>query len=53
MEKYRIRPATGMGFGLYSLGDHIPNPITGKHVSAEHYRVANLNEGGNSANDNL
>ncbi|WP_313802102.1 hypothetical protein [Cytobacillus sp.] len=28
MEQYRINPSEGMEFGLYSLGDHIPNPIT-------------------------
>lgn len=35
MEKYRIEPSTGMEFGLYSLGDQIPNPLTGECVSAE------------------
>lgn len=35
MEKYRIDPSKGMEFGLYSLGDHIPNPLTGKRVSAQ------------------
>ncbi|WP_060203845.1 LLM class flavin-dependent oxidoreductase [Sporosarcina koreensis] len=35
MEKYRIEPSKGMEFGLYSLGDHIPNPLTGERVSAE------------------
>lgn len=34
MEQYRINPSKGMEFGLYSLGDHIPNPITGERISA-------------------
>ncbi len=34
MEKYRIEPSKGMEFGLYSLGDHIPNPMTGERISA-------------------
>ncbi|OCT15444.1 luciferase [Paenibacillus pectinilyticus] len=35
MEKYRIDPSKGMEFGLYSLGDHIPNPTTGERISAK------------------
>ena len=35
MEKYRIDQSKGMEFGLYTLGDHIPNPHTGKRISAE------------------
>ncbi|MFC5588965.1 LLM class flavin-dependent oxidoreductase [Sporosarcina soli] len=35
MEKYRINPANGMEFGLYSLGDHIANPLTGERASAQ------------------
>lgn len=35
MEKYRIDQSKGIEFGLYSLGDHIPNPHTGKRISAE------------------
>ncbi|GLC89242.1 LLM class flavin-dependent oxidoreductase [Lysinibacillus piscis] len=35
MENYRIDPSKGMEFGLYSLGDHIPNPLTGERVSAQ------------------
>lgn len=33
MEKYRINPANGLEFGIYTLGDHIPNPHTGERVS--------------------
>ena len=29
MEKYRIDTNKGIEFGLYSIGDHLPNPLTG------------------------
>lgn len=32
MEKYRINRSKGMEFGLYSLGDHIMNPLTGDRI---------------------
>ncbi|MEG0475963.1 MAG: LLM class flavin-dependent oxidoreductase [Carnobacterium sp.] len=35
MEKYRINQSNGMEFGLYSLGDHIMNPLTGSQISAQ------------------
>ena len=35
MEQYRINASNGMEFGLYSLGDHIPNPLTGKLISPQ------------------
>ena len=35
MEKYRIDPSKGLEFGVYTLGDHIPNPNTGKRISAK------------------
>ncbi|GGK04572.1 luciferase [Lentibacillus kapialis] len=35
MEKYRIDPNKGMEFGLYTLGDHIPNPLTGDRISSQ------------------
>ncbi|RDW15895.1 LLM class flavin-dependent oxidoreductase [Oceanobacillus chungangensis] len=35
MEKYRIDQRKGLEFGIYSLGDHIPDPNTGKRISAE------------------
>ncbi|PLR95534.1 LLM class flavin-dependent oxidoreductase [Bacillus sp. T33-2] len=35
MEKYRIDPGKGLEFGLYTLGDHIPDPHTGKRISAQ------------------
>lgn len=35
LEKYRIDPSKGLEFGIYTLGDHLPNPHTGKRISAE------------------
>ncbi|MBW7455371.1 LLM class flavin-dependent oxidoreductase [Paenibacillus sepulcri] len=35
MEKFRIDPDKGIEFGLYSIGDHLPNPHTGSMISAE------------------
>lgn len=35
MEKYGIDQSKGIEFGLFSLGDHIPNPHTGERISAE------------------
>lgn len=35
MEKYRIDQTKGMEFGLYTLGDHMMNPLDGKKISAE------------------
>lgn len=35
MENYRIDQNKGIELGLFSLGDHIPNPHTGKRISAE------------------
>ncbi|RDW18341.1 LLM class flavin-dependent oxidoreductase [Oceanobacillus arenosus] len=35
MEKYRIDQRKGLEFGIYTLGDHIPDPNTGKRISAE------------------
>lgn len=34
MEKYRIKKDEGMEFGLYSLGDHILNPLNGERLSS-------------------
>ncbi len=34
MEKYRIDPSKGLEFGIYTLGDHLPNPLTGERISA-------------------
>lgn len=35
MEQYRIDPSKGMEFGLYTLGDHVMNPLNGQNISAE------------------
>lgn len=35
MEKYRIDESKGLEFGVFSLGDHLPNPLTGERISAE------------------
>lgn len=35
MEQYRIDQSKGIEFGLYSLGDHIPNPLTGEWISSQ------------------
>ncbi|WP_099156923.1 LLM class flavin-dependent oxidoreductase [Virgibacillus ndiopensis] len=35
MEKYRIDESKGLEFGIYTLGDHLPNPLTGERISAE------------------
>lgn len=35
MKQYRIDKNKGLEFGLYSIGDHIPNPLTGSRISAE------------------
>jgi len=35
MEKYRIDQSKGLEFGLYTLGDHIGDPLTGERISAE------------------
>ncbi|WP_088005720.1 LLM class flavin-dependent oxidoreductase [Indiicoccus explosivorum] len=33
MEKYRINPDKGLEFGIYTLGDHLPDPHTGERIS--------------------
>ncbi|WP_214629417.1 LLM class flavin-dependent oxidoreductase [Paenibacillus agaridevorans] len=35
MEQYRIDTKKGLEFGLYSIGDHVLNPVTGSQISAE------------------
>ncbi|WP_181347004.1 LLM class flavin-dependent oxidoreductase [Thalassobacillus sp. CUG 92003] len=34
MENYRIDQSKGMEFGIYTLGDHLPDPSTGERNSA-------------------
>ncbi|SES20687.1 Flavin-dependent oxidoreductase, luciferase family (includes alkanesulfonate monooxygenase SsuD and methylene tetrahydromethanopterin reductase) [Gracilibacillus ureilyticus] len=35
MKQFRINPENGLEFGLYTLGDHLPNPATGERISAK------------------
>ncbi len=35
MARYGIDPSKGLEFGIYTLGDHLPDPTTGKRISAE------------------
>jgi hypothetical protein len=35
VEKCRIDQSKGQELGLYTIGDHIPNPQTGERISAE------------------
>src|SRR5699024_10264037 len=35
MEQYRIHPENGLEFGLYTLGDHMPDPHSGQRISNE------------------
>ncbi|MET1014912.1 MAG: LLM class flavin-dependent oxidoreductase [Paenisporosarcina sp.] len=35
MGKYKIEQSKGLEFGVYTLGDHIPNPLTGTRISSE------------------
>ncbi|MCR8630601.1 LLM class flavin-dependent oxidoreductase [Paenibacillus radicis (ex Xue et al. 2023)] len=50
MEKYRIHPEKGLEFGLYSIGDHLPNPHTGTMISAEQ-RIQELIEASKLADE--
>lgn len=49
MEKFRIDKDKGLEFGIYTLGDHLPHPGTGKRISArerlkEIVKLAQLSE---------
>ncbi|WP_411953271.1 LLM class flavin-dependent oxidoreductase [Alkalibacillus sp. S2W] len=35
MKQYRINPNEGLEFGLYTLGDHLPDPHSGERISAQ------------------
>ncbi|KEK24127.1 LLM class flavin-dependent oxidoreductase [Bacillus gaemokensis] len=50
MEQYRIDTSKGIEFGLYSIGDHIPNPHTGSKISAEQ-RIQELIEASKLADE--
>ncbi|MDQ0089043.1 alkanesulfonate monooxygenase SsuD/methylene tetrahydromethanopterin reductase-like flavin-dependent oxidoreductase (luciferase family) [Paenibacillus anaericanus] len=50
MEQYRIDVNKGIEFGLYSIGDHLPNPHTGAMISAEQ-RIKELIEASKLADE--
>lgn len=50
MKQYRIDTSKGIEFGLYSIGDHIPNPHTGSKISAEQ-RIRELIEASKLADE--
>lgn len=35
MEQYRLDPHKGLEFGIYTLGDHLPDPNTGERISTQ------------------
>ncbi|WEG15066.1 LLM class flavin-dependent oxidoreductase [Pullulanibacillus sp. KACC 23026] len=43
METYKIDPSKGLEFGIYTLGDHLPDPLSGGRISA-HERVQHIIE---------
>lgn len=43
MEKFRIDESKGMEIGIYTLGDHVSNAMTGKKIS-EHQRIQEIIE---------
>ncbi|GEK33043.1 LLM class flavin-dependent oxidoreductase [Kurthia sibirica] len=48
--KNRINKEQGMEFGIYSIGDHVINPITGSRISAQQ-RIAELIEASQLADE--
>ncbi|NKW84132.1 LLM class flavin-dependent oxidoreductase [Bacillus cereus] len=46
----KMKQNKGLEFGLYSIGDHIPNPLTGSRISAEQ-RIHELIEAGKLADE--
>ena len=50
MEKYRIHPENGLEIGLYSIGDHLKNPLTGERISVQQ-RIQELIETAKLAED--
>lgn len=41
MADYRIHPENGLEVGIYTLGDRMPDPTTGK-ISSEKQRIDEL-----------
>lgn len=35
MKKFRIDPSKGLEFGIFSLGDHMPDPLKKERISAQ------------------
>lgn len=50
MEQYRIDTHKGIEFGLYSIGEHLIDPFTGKRISAEQ-RIHEIIEAGKLADE--
>jgi alkanesulfonate monooxygenase SsuD/methylene tetrahydromethanopterin reductase-like flavin-dependent oxidoreductase (luciferase family) len=50
MEQYRIDTKKGLEFGLYSIGDHLPNPHMNALISAEQ-RIRELIDAGKLADE--
>ncbi|MFS0781090.1 LLM class flavin-dependent oxidoreductase [Bacillus sp. 1P06AnD] len=50
MEQYRLHPENGMEIGLYSIGDHLLDPLTGSKIS-EQQRIQELIEAAKLAED--
>lgn len=50
MKKYRINPTKGLEFGLYSIGDHLVNPVNGNRISTDQ-RIRELIEASKLADE--
>ena len=50
MDQYRIKPENGIEIGLYSIGDHLHDPMTGQQIS-EQQRIKELIEAAKLADD--
>ncbi|WP_028594614.1 LLM class flavin-dependent oxidoreductase [Paenibacillus assamensis] len=50
MKQYRIEPDKGVEIGLYSIGEHLPNPHTGELISSQQ-RILELIEASKLADE--
>ncbi len=50
MEQYRLQPNNGIEIGIYSIGDHLMDPLTGHQIS-EQQRIQELIEAAKLADD--
>lgn len=50
MEQYRINQEKGLEIGLYTIGEHLPDPITGQRISSEQ-RIQEVIKAGIMADD--